>query len=64
MEITGLMDQDQIGQIDLCAAMAAWRTCLALLNHPRLHLLSRRPIDMRDPSGRAAIGSVGAAAAG
>jgi hypothetical protein len=54
MEITGLMAKDQIGQIDL-AIGGELADVLALLNHPRLHLLSRRPVAMRDPAGRAAI---------
>ncbi len=54
MEITGLSAKDQIGQIDLRVA-GGLGGVLALLNHPRLHLLSRRPVDMRDPAGRAEI---------
>jgi hypothetical protein len=52
IEITGLSAKDQIGQIDLHAA-GALPDVLALLNHPRLRLLSRRPIPMANPGGHA-----------
>jgi hypothetical protein len=52
IEITGLSGKDQIAQIDL-RATGALPDVLTLLNHPRLKLLSRRPIPMADPSGSA-----------
>jgi hypothetical protein len=54
VRITGLMAKDQIGQIDL-QATGALPDVLTLLNHPRLKLLSRRPIPMTDPTGTAAM---------
>ena len=50
--ITGLSAKDQFAQIDLRAA-GALPDVLTLLNHPRLGLLSRRPINMTDPAGSA-----------
>jgi hypothetical protein len=50
VEITGLSKKDQVGQIET-EFKGALQDVLALLNHPRLHLLSRRPLDITDPSG-------------
>jgi hypothetical protein len=50
VEITGLSKKDQIGQIET-EFKGQLQDALALLNHPRLHLLSRRPLDITDPSG-------------
>ena len=53
--ITGLMAKDQFAQIAL-KATGALPDLLALLNAKRLGLLSRQPIAMTDPAGRAAVG--------
>ena len=50
VRITGLSARDQIGQIDADINGPLQET-LALLNHPRLGLLSRRPLDVIDPAG-------------
>jgi hypothetical protein len=50
VRITGLSSKDQFGQIDADFAGPLADT-MALLNHPRLKLLSRRPVDVTDPSG-------------
>jgi hypothetical protein len=52
--VTGLIDKDQFGDIKLQAA-GALPDVLTLLNHPRLKLLSRRPIPMGNPAGKAEI---------
>jgi hypothetical protein len=54
IEITGLSARDQVAQIDL-RANGALPDVLRLLNHKRLGLLSRRPIEMQDPAGSAAM---------
>jgi hypothetical protein len=54
IEITGLQNKDQYGQIDL-KGNGALRDVLALLNVKRLGLLSRRPLPMSNPSGSAAM---------
>jgi hypothetical protein len=54
IEITGLEEKDQFGQIDL-KANGRLPDVLALLNVKRLGLLSRRPIPMSHPSGSAAM---------
>ena len=50
VRITGLSAKDQVSQIDVDIDGPLQET-LALLNHPRLGLLSRRPLDVSDPSG-------------
>ena len=50
VRITGLSAKDQLGQIDADIAGPLQDT-LALLAHPRLGLLSRRPLDITNPSG-------------
>jgi hypothetical protein len=50
VRITGLSKKDQAGDISVRADGGLADT-LALLNHPRLNLLSRRPITMQNPSG-------------
>ncbi len=52
IEVTGLIDKDQFGDIKL-QATGALPDVLTLLNHPRLKLLSRRPIPMANPAGKA-----------
>jgi hypothetical protein len=54
IEVTGLIDKDQFGDIKL-QANGALPDVLTLLNHPRLKLLSRRPLPMSNPSGAADI---------
>ncbi len=54
IEVTGLIDKDQFADIKL-QATGALPDVLTLLNHPRLQLLSRRPIAMSDPAGSAEI---------
>lgn len=50
VRITGLASKDQFAQIDADFAGPLPDT-MTLLNHPRLKLLSRRPVDVTDPSG-------------
>jgi len=50
VRITGLSAKDQFGQIEADFAGPLADT-MALLDHPRLKLLSRRPVDVTDPSG-------------
>jgi hypothetical protein len=50
VRITGLSSKDQFGQIEADFAGPLADT-MTLLDHPRLKLLSRRPIDVTDPSG-------------
>ncbi len=51
VDITGLSKKDQLGQIET-EFQGTLQDAMALLNHPRLHLLSRRPLDITDPSGQ------------
>jgi hypothetical protein len=51
VHITGLAGKDQTGTIATGIA-GALPDALALLNHPRLHLLSRRPLALNQPSGQ------------
>lgn len=55
INITGLEHKDQLGDISLTADGGV-RPILELLNHPRLKLLSRRPISLQDPAGTATVG--------
>jgi len=50
VRITGLSSKDQFGQIEADFAGPLADT-MTLLDHPRLKLLSRRPVDVTDPSG-------------
>jgi hypothetical protein len=50
VRITGLSSKDQFGQIEADFAGPLTDT-MTLLDHPRLKLLSRRPVDVTDPSG-------------
>jgi hypothetical protein len=50
VRITGLSAKDQFAQIEADFAGPLPDT-MALLDHPRLKLLSRRPVDVTDPSG-------------
>lgn len=52
MGITGLTKKDQFGDITVQLA-GSLPDALAVLNHPRLGLLSRRPITMQNPTGQA-----------
>jgi hypothetical protein len=51
VRITGLAAKDQFGSI-ATSIEGALPDALALLNHPRLHLLSRRPLPLNQPGGR------------
>jgi hypothetical protein len=53
IRIIGLSKKDQVGDISVHAEGGLADT-LALLNHKRLGLLSRRPIAMQNPSGKVA----------
>jgi hypothetical protein len=48
--ITGLSQKDQFSDIALTTS-GSLKSLLDLLNHPRLHLLSRRPIPLNNPAG-------------
>ncbi len=52
MKITGIVHKDQFGVIDIDAGGSV-ADSIALLRVPRLHLLDKHPIDLRDPSGKA-----------
>ena len=54
MRITGLMQQDQTGAIEADIAGSLPDT-LALLREPRLALLDRHPIDLKNPAGQVAV---------
>lgn len=54
MTISGLSEKDQTGTITSALA-GRLDTILALLAEPRLHLLSRHPLDVTNPRGKAAI---------
>ncbi|MBV8575802.1 MAG: hypothetical protein JOZ58_12315 [Acetobacteraceae bacterium] len=51
MRITGLIQPDQFGDIELDLAGTLPDT-IALLKNPRLQLLSKHPVDLRDPAGQ------------
>ena len=53
MRITGLSQKDQIAALDLDLAGPVADT-VGLLRQPRLRLLSRHPMDLRDPRGQVA----------
>ncbi|MBV9735945.1 MAG: hypothetical protein JO209_08540 [Acidisphaera sp.] len=53
MRITGLSQKDQTGQIDLDVA-GSLPDALAVLRQPRLRLLARHPMELRDPAGQVA----------
>jgi hypothetical protein len=54
MHITGLSVHDQVStlQMDIAGPIA---DLVSVLRQPSLHLFDRRPIDLRDPSGDAAV---------
>jgi hypothetical protein len=54
MVINGLMAKDQFGDIT-AQINGPLADILTLLNHPRLKLLSRRPVTMQNPAGTAAV---------
>jgi hypothetical protein len=54
MRISGLQDHDQLGAIDINVA-GPLNDTIALLRQPRLGLLSRHPIELRDPAGQVAL---------
>lgn len=51
IKVTGMMEKDQYGavELDLVGSVA---DSLALLQQPRLHLLDRHPMELRNPSGQ------------
>jgi hypothetical protein len=51
VKITGLMAKDQVANIGM-NLVGAVPDVLALLKHPRLHLLAKHPIELRNPSGQ------------
>ena len=54
MRITGMMQRHQVGAIEADIAGSLPDT-LALLREPRLALLDRHPIELKDPAGQAAV---------
>ena len=52
MRVTGLMEHDQVGRIVANIAGPVADT-IALLRQPRLRLLDKHPVDLRDPGGDA-----------
>ncbi len=54
MRITGIMQRHQVGAIDADIAGSLPDT-LALLREPRLELLDRHPIELKDPTGQVAV---------
>ena len=54
MRITGMMQRHQIGAIEADIAGSLPDT-LALLREPRLALLDRHPIELKDPAGQVAV---------
>ncbi len=54
VRITGLTEIDQLAVIDIEAA-APLALGIALLKEPRLHLLDKYPMDLRDPAGDATV---------
>ncbi len=54
MRITGLMQAHQIGVIDADISSSV-PEAIALLREPRLGLLDRHPIDLKDPAGQASV---------
>jgi AsmA-like C-terminal region/Protein of unknown function len=54
MRITGIMQRHQVGAIEADIAGSLPDT-LALLREPRLELLDRHPIELKDPAGQVAV---------
>ena len=54
MRITGIMQPHQIGVIDADISGSV-PEAIALLREPRLGLLDRHPIDLKDPAGQASV---------
>ena len=54
MRITGIMQARQVGTIDANISTSL-PDALALLREPRLRLLDRHPIDLKDPAGQASV---------
>ncbi len=54
MRITGIMQPHQIGVIDADVA-GPLPDALALLREPRLALLDRHPIELKNPAGQATV---------
>ncbi len=52
--ITGVSHKDQTATI-LCDATGAIASAITLLKEPRLHILDRYPMDLREPAGAAAV---------
>jgi AsmA-like C-terminal region/Protein of unknown function len=55
MRVTGIMQPHQVGAIDATIA-GPLPDAIALLSEPRLHLLDRHPIELKDPSGQVNVG--------
>jgi hypothetical protein len=51
IKVTGMMEKDQFGAIDVSLA-SSLPDALSLLREPRLHLLDRHPLELRSPSGQ------------
>lgn len=51
VKVTGLEEKDQYGAIEV-ELVGSVADSIALLREPRLHLLHRHPIELRDPSGQ------------
>ena len=54
MRITGIMQQHQTGVIEANIS-GSLPDALAMLREPRLRLLDRHPIDLKDPAGQASV---------
>jgi hypothetical protein len=54
MRITGLQGKDQFGDIDTQIS-GGLPDIITLLNSPRLHLLSRQPVQLQNPAGDARV---------
>ncbi len=54
MRITGITHPDQFGAIEIDAA-GGLPDVIALLRNPRLQLLSKHPVDLRDPAGQVSV---------
>ena len=54
MRITGIMQPHQVGVIDADISSSV-PEAIALLREPRLGLLDRHPIDLKDPAGQASV---------
>lgn len=52
-KVTGMMEKDQFGAIDVNLASSLTEV-LSLLRQPRLRLLDRHPLELRNPSGQVA----------